>query len=99
MTKTTKSSMMSDPYILEVLRELENMGHQPESAKRVLLRFYRPVKRVWGFEPNARDFALEIESVNKAVQRQFNPDDPNQIFIGDLRSRLKEGRKQQKRLR
>lgn len=96
MTKLTKSPMMSDPYILEVLRELENMGHQPESAKCVLLRFYRPVKRVWGFEPNARDFAIEIESVHKAVQRHFNPDDPNQIFIGDLRSRLREGRKKQR---
>lgn len=70
------------------------MGHRPECAKRVLIRYYRPVKRVWGFGPNAHDFAREIESVNQSVQRQYNPDDPEQIFIGDLRERLKQARKQ-----
>jgi hypothetical protein len=85
MTRTTRLQMLTDPYILEVLRELEELGHEGDEAKKILLRYYRPVRRVWGLEPNARDFAREIESVNQAVNRKYDPNDPDQIFIGDLK--------------
>jgi hypothetical protein len=85
--------MMTDPYILEVLRELEKQGHADDEAKKILLRYYRPVRRVWGLEPNAQDFAREIESVYQAVNRKYDPNDPDQIFIGDLRGHFRKSRK------
>lgn len=47
------------------------------------------MKRSFGFYLNAHDFAREIDLVNKAVLKVYNPDDPDQIFIGHLKERLK----------
>jgi hypothetical protein len=42
-----------------------------------------------GFEPNAEDFAREIIDIEKSLNRKFDPADPNQIYIGHLRNRIR----------
>ncbi|AIQ37992.1 hypothetical protein R50345_27295 [Paenibacillus sp. FSL R5-0345] len=80
--------MLNRPYIKEVIRELKLMGHEDDRAKEILIKYYRPIKRSWGFGPNAYDFAKEIDFLDKAVNREFDSSDPNQIFIGHLKSRI-----------
>jgi hypothetical protein len=82
-----KQHMLEKPYIKKVLLKLESMGHT--DAKKVLFRFYRIVRRSWGFYPNACDFAGEIDSLYRAVNRTYNAADPNQIYIGHLRERVR----------
>ncbi|ETT45442.1 hypothetical protein BSK66_10020 [Paenibacillus odorifer] len=86
--KQTSKHMMDRPYIKNVIHELQRMGYEEDSAKKVLLKYYRPLKRTWGFEPNAIDFAKEIISVDNAVKRLYDPKDPNQVFIGHLKGRI-----------
>lgn len=81
--------MFENPYIKAVLRSLMLIGYDELSAKEVLLRYYRGVKREWGFGPNAHDFAREIHDIAVAVNRKFNPDDPDRIYIGHLKERIK----------
>lgn len=66
---------------------MESLGYT--DAKGILLRYFRPVKRSFGFYLNAYDFTREIDSVNMAVLKKDNPDDPDQIYIGHLKERLK----------
>lgn len=80
--------MMNSPYIKEVIRELKLMGHEDDRAKEIFIKYYRPLKRRWGFGPNAYNFAKEIDFLDKAVNREFDSSDPNQIFIGHLKSRI-----------
>jgi hypothetical protein len=77
--------MMNKPYIKEVIRELKLMGYEDDRAKEILIKYYRPLKRRWGFEPNAYHFAKEIDYLHKAVNREFDSSDFNQIFIGHLK--------------
>lgn len=88
--------MFEIPYIKTVLRSLKMYGYDELAAKEVLLRYYRGVKRAWGFGPNAHDFAREIHEIAVAVNRKFNPDDPDQIYIGHLKERIKKRSKDPK---
>lgn len=89
MIKQSGKHMMDKPYIKDVICELKNSGYEEDQAKQMLVKYYRVLRRTWGFEPNAYDFAKEIISVDKAVNRKFDPKDPNQIFIGHLRGQIK----------
>ncbi|MEK5183168.1 hypothetical protein [Paenibacillus sp. FSL P4-0288] len=89
MNNQTYKHMMDRPYIKDVIIELQGMGYDEDKAKQVLTKFYRPLKRSVGFEPNARDFAKELTSIDEAVNRKHNPEDPNQIYIGDLKDRIR----------
>jgi hypothetical protein len=89
MTSVTRNHMMNRPYIRAVMNELQGLGYAGDKAKEVLVKHYRVVRRTWGFEPNAEDFAREIVDIEKAVNRKYNPTDPNQVYIGHLRNRLK----------
>lgn len=84
-----KIHMMDKPYIRAVIHELGNLGYAGEDAKEVLVRYYRVLRRSVGFEPNARDFAREIDEIHKAVNRKYDPTDPNQIYIGHLLDKLR----------
>lgn len=77
--------MLDRPYIRDVLEHLQSLGYEFDKAKEILIRFYRSIKRVYGFSPNARDFAILVHELNEAFHRIYNPTDPNQIFIGHLR--------------
>ncbi|OMD17302.1 hypothetical protein BJP50_16280 [Paenibacillus odorifer] len=89
MIKSNVRHMMNKPYIRDVICELKHMGYEDHRAKEILIKYYRPLKRSCGFEPNAYDFAKEIDYLHKAVNRDFDSSDSNQIFIGHLKSRLK----------
>lgn len=87
MDNSRSRHMMDRPYIKEVIRELNLLGYEETKAKQILIKYYRPLKRTLGFQLNSYDFAREIDLINKAVNRKYDPSDPNQIFIGDLKSR------------
>ncbi|WP_310832305.1 hypothetical protein [Paenibacillus pedocola] len=88
MVNSKVSHMLNKPYIREVISELRLRGHDDDHAKEILIKYYRPLKRRFGFEPNAYDFAKEIDYLHKTVNRPYAPLDSNQIFIGHLKSRL-----------
>lgn len=89
MTRTTTRHMMSRPYIQSVIQELQRIGYPDDSAKEVLVKHYKGVKRTWGFDPNPKDFAKIIDEINRAVIRKYDPTNPDHIYIGDVRDRLK----------
>lgn len=80
--------MMDQPYIQDILKHLQSLGYELDKAKELLVRYYRSVKRMYGFSLNARDFAILVHELNEAVHRKYDPTDANQVFIGHLR-RLK----------
>lgn len=85
--------MMDRPYINDVIRELKLLGYEEGKAKEILIRYYRHLKRTCGFRLNSYDFAKEIDSIHKAVNKKFDPSEPNQIYIGHLKNRVKSNRK------
>ncbi|MEV5027402.1 hypothetical protein [Paenibacillus sp. LPE1-1-1.1] len=80
--------MFEKPYIRKVLQELNTMGYESEMAKKVLVRFYKNARRLWGFRLQPREFACEIDEVYKAVTRKFDPNDPDHIYVGHLRGQV-----------
>jgi hypothetical protein len=85
--------MMDKPYIQSVLRELQNMGYQGDEAKEVLISHYKGVRRTWGFNPSAKDFAKVIDEIQQAVIRKYDPNNPEHIYIGHLRDKVKARKK------
>lgn len=81
--------MMNKPYICAVIRELKILGHPENKAIELLVRHYRVIKRTMGFQPNAWEFAREVDEIHKALQIRYDPNDPNQIYIGDIRERIR----------
>lgn len=88
-----KRHMMDRPYIKEVIRELKLLGYEEDEAKIILIKYYRPLKRSWGFGPNAYYFAKEVDSIHKAVNKRVAPSESGQIFIGHLKNRMKSNQK------
>lgn len=86
MNNPKSRHMMDKPYIQDVIRELKLLGYEEDEAKRILIKYCRPLKRLWGFGPNACNFAKEIDLIHKAVSKKFDPSDPDQIFIGHLKN-------------
>ncbi|AIQ35987.1 hypothetical protein R50345_15990 [Paenibacillus sp. FSL R5-0345] len=80
---------MESPYIKDLIRELEKLGFSEDEAKKILVRFYKTLKRTWGLNPNAYDFAKKIATLNEATKRTIDLSDPNQIFIGHLKNKIK----------
>lgn len=74
-------------YAEGVISELQHLGYSDGLAKEVFLRHYRDMRRTFGLESNVSDFAKMIDEFERARNRQYNPNDPNQIFVGHLRDR------------
>lgn len=89
MNNPTSRHMMDKPYINDVIRELKLLGYEEDEATKILIKYYRPLKRSWGFGPNAYNFAKEIDLIHKAVIKKFDLSEPGQIFIGHLKNRIK----------
>lgn len=89
MKEMTGIHMMNKPYIQAIISELQDLGYPSDQAKCILLKHYRVMRRTTGFELNAADFAREIIDIEMALNRKYDPADPNQIYIGHLRGRLK----------
>ncbi|NEN84716.1 hypothetical protein [Paenibacillus elgii] len=85
----TDRQMMRKHYALGVIGELKRLGYSEEDAKRFFLRHYRDMKRSYGLNMNVHDFAKEIDELERAVYRKYNPDDPDRIYVGHIQNRLK----------
>jgi hypothetical protein len=84
--------MMDKPYILAVVKVLQNHGYHGDQAMEILIKYYRIMRRTLGFVLNPEDFAREIVDIDKNVKRKYDPNDPNQVYIGHLSSRLKKNK-------
>jgi len=80
-------------YAIGVINELRQLGYSEMNAKKVLLRHYRDLKRSYGFNLNVYNFAKVIDEIERSINRNLKPDDPNQIYIGHLREQLKMAKK------
>lgn len=89
MNNPTSRHMMDKPYIKDVIRELTLLGYADDEATKILIKYYRPLKRSRGFGPNAYNFAKKIDLIHKAIIKKFDPSEPGQIFIGHLKNRIK----------
>ncbi|MBD0382628.1 hypothetical protein [Paenibacillus sedimenti] len=76
--------MMHKHYIQGVISELQQLGYPCEQARDVFFRHYRDMKRTFGLEPNVSDFTKLVDEFERSSKRKYNPEDPNQIFIGHL---------------
>jgi hypothetical protein len=81
-------------YAIGVINELERNGYSESNARKVFLRHYRGLKRIYGLNLNVFDFAKVIDEIEHSVNRKFEPDDPNLIYIGHMRNQLEISRKQ-----
>lgn len=81
--------MFEKAYIKDVLRELEELGYKGDSAKETLLRNYRVMKRSLGFGPNAMNFAREIDELQKRREVKYDSSNPDHIYIGHLKEKIK----------
>jgi hypothetical protein len=82
--------MFEKAYIKKTLNELQILGY--DEPKKILLKFYRPVKRMVGYYLNPDEFAREIHMLNQAVTRIYDPNDPDQIYVGHLRQLLRKNK-------
>ncbi|WP_405175914.1 hypothetical protein MHI27_07075 [Paenibacillus sp. FSL H8-0261] len=98
MNNSTSRHMMDKPYIKDVIRELKLLGYEEDEATKILIIYYRPLKRSWGFGPNAYYFAKEVDLIHKAVIKKFEPKS-GQIFIGHLKNQIKSHLKDKLELR
>ncbi|MEK4877912.1 MULTISPECIES: hypothetical protein [Paenibacillus] len=89
MNNPSSGHMMDKPYVKDVIRELKLLGYEKDEATKILVKYYRPLKRSLGFGPNAYNFAKEIDSIHKAVIKKNDPSEPKQIYIGHLKNRIK----------
>ncbi|WDH82422.1 hypothetical protein PUW24_06015 [Paenibacillus urinalis] len=89
MTQMTSRRVMNKHYAGAVINELQKIGYPGDEAKEVFFRHYRDMKRLFGLEPNVSDFATLVDEFERSMKRKYNPQDPNQIYVGHLRDRAK----------
>jgi len=83
--------MFEKAYIQKALLTLQSLGYS--EPKGILLKYYRGVRRAWGFYLSPEDFAHEIHILNQAVNRKFVPNDSDQVYIGHLRERFRKNKR------
>lgn len=84
----TDRRTMRKNYALGVIVELKYFGYSEVDAKTVFMRHYRGMRRSYGHNLNIHDFAKMIDEIERALNRKYNPNDPNQIYIGHIRDRM-----------
>lgn len=80
-------------YAIGVINELKSFGYSETDAKKVFLRHYRGLRRIYGLNMNVFDFAKVIDEIEHSANRAYDPNDPNLIYVGHLRDRLKTRKK------
>ncbi|MFC0212439.1 hypothetical protein ACFFK0_08185 [Paenibacillus chartarius] len=76
-------------YFMGVIEELKRMGYSEADAEMIFNRYSDDIIDIWGFYLNTYDFAKEIDELHRAVQREFDPNNPDHIYIGHLRERIR----------
>ena len=89
MAVTTSRRMMYKHYAAAVIAELQKMGYPGEEAKDVFFRHYRDIKREFGLEANPDEFAALIDEFERSSREKYDPNNPNHIYVGHLRERVK----------
>ncbi|MFC0215172.1 hypothetical protein ACFFK0_22505 [Paenibacillus chartarius] len=89
MSQMSSRRLMIKHYAQAVILELQQLGYPCEEAKEVFFRHYRDMKRAFGLEPNVSEFAKLVDEFERAMKRKYNPNDPNQIYVGHLRERVR----------
>lgn len=70
MAQTARLQTRTRLYVNGVIEALQKkQGIDRDQAKQLLLRYYRPMKRNWGFEPNVDEFADQIIDIDRIVKR------------------------------
>ncbi|MGG1599136.1 hypothetical protein [Paenibacillus naphthalenovorans] len=85
----TSRRMMVKHYAQAVILELQQLGYPCELARDVFFRHYKDMRRLFGLEQNVSEFAKMIDEFEQSMNRKYNPNDPNQIFVGHLRHRVR----------
>lgn len=86
MNKENKA--LDRAYIKCVILELENLGYRHEQAVETLVRLYRIMCRTTGFEQNPRDFAHEIDELQKIKNRIYDPLNTDHICVRNLKNKI-----------
>jgi|GEM_PF-1365277 hypothetical protein len=81
----TDRRTMRRNYVMGVIVELQRFGYSEKDAKAVFIRHYRGLKRSYDHYLNIHDFAMLIDEIERALNRKYNPNDPNQIYVGHIR--------------
>ncbi|WP_442602775.1 hypothetical protein [Paenibacillus sp. KN14-4R] len=89
MTQFTSRRIMNKHYAQGVISELQHLGYPCEQAKAAFFRHYRDMKRTFGLEPNVSEFAKLIHEFEIAMERKYNPNDPNHILVDHLQQQVK----------
>ncbi|WP_341282075.1 hypothetical protein [Paenibacillus sp. FSL H8-0537] len=84
--------LINKHYAQGVIEELQQLGYHGEQAKNVFFRHYKGMKRVFGLEPNVSEFAKLIDEFERGMNRKYNENDPNRIYIGHLRHIVKKNK-------
>jgi hypothetical protein len=89
MAVTTSRREMYKHYAAAVIAELKKMGYPGDEAKKVFFRHYRNMKREFGLEANPDEFAALIDEFERSSREKYDPNNPNHIYVGHLRERVK----------
>lgn len=89
MSRMKSERMIVKHYAQGVITELHQLGYPCQLAKDVFFRHYKDMKRTFGLEPNVSEFTKLIDEFERAMKRKYNPNYPNQIFVGHLRDRAR----------
>jgi hypothetical protein len=69
MIQSEPQRTMSEIYMKAVIKQLQqNKGLDEFQAIQLFEKYYRPVYKHWGMEPNAEEFAEKIQKINELAK-------------------------------
>ncbi|WP_373231956.1 hypothetical protein [Cohnella sp.] len=69
MIQSEPQRSMSEIYMKAVIKQLQNKGLDEFQATQLFEKYYRPVYKHWGMEPNAEEFAEKIQKIDELANR------------------------------
>lgn len=70
MSQSDPQRTMSEIYIKAVIKQLQqNKGLDEIQATQLFEKYYRPIYKHWGMEPNAEEFAEKIQKIDELAGR------------------------------
>ncbi|MFD2611292.1 hypothetical protein [Paenibacillus gansuensis] len=70
MIQSEPQRSMSEIYMKAVIQQLQqNKGLDESQATQLFEKYYRPVYKHWGMEPNAEEFAKKIQKIDELACR------------------------------
>ncbi|MGG3456647.1 hypothetical protein [Paenibacillus rhizolycopersici] len=84
MKDEKSKSEMYKHYFMGVIEELKKMDYSEAEARMMFDGLSNDILEIWGFYLNTFDFAKEIVELHQAVQREFDPKNPDHTNLDDL---------------